>query len=165
MGRDWRVPALGMLLLLGGWVGMTAAQSASPGGPTPGGLPPGGAGGGPISAAAIGIVVLAVLAVLVGVTKLAGLRKRRDDRAIELESRIAEALLQDQTVGAAVTPTVHLPFWRGSPAHIELSGRVSTPLVRQAAVRIATQEAARIRPDFEIKDRIAEVPPAALRVA
>jgi len=65
----------------------------------------------------------------------------------------------------SVTPTVQVPFWKGSPARIELHGEVPSAPTRQAALRIAAQEASRVRPDFEISDRIAEVPVPAVRAA
>ncbi len=63
-----------------------------------------------------------------------------------------------------MTPTVHVPMWKGTPATIEMMGRVPTPEAKDAVLRIVRDEAARVRSDVQIEDRLSVVPTMA-RVA
>src|SRR5207247_7304089 len=75
------------------------------------------------------------------------------------------ALLREPSLaGLPLTPTVHVPMWRGTPATIELMGRVPTPELKDTVLRIVRDEAARIRSDVQIEDRLSVVPTMA-RVA
>ena len=145
------------------------AQSAAA--PVPGPVPGAGASDGAAASGAssttvaILVLVVAVIAVIVVIAKMNDLRKKREDQAVQLQSQISDALLRDRSVGVSVTPTVQIPFWKGSPAHIALAGEVPSALARQVAVRIAIQEASRVRQDFEITDQIAEVRQPAARTA
>ncbi len=94
-------------------------------------------------------------------------RKRtREDEAVWLQSQISDAFLRDRTLASLpVTAIVQVPTWTRAPATIELHGQVPTTQHRDAALRLAEQEASRIRADFRIDDRIAIVPSAAARAA
>ncbi len=165
MSRHCRIGGL-WLLLTAALASLAEAQSAgAPGPPAP--LPGPSSGGGTASSASIAIVVLvlATIALIALIAKITDLRRKREEKTIELQTQISEALLRDRNVGVSVTPTVEIPFWRGSPARIELTGQVPNPQIRQAALRIATQEASRIRQDFETHDRMVEVPTEAARTA
>jgi hypothetical protein len=63
--------------------------------------------------------------------------------------------------GLPLTPTAHLPLWRGTPLVIEITGAVPREELRDAAGDVAKREIARSRSDFQIDDRIA-VNPAGL---
>lgn len=60
-----------------------------------------------------------------------------------------------------LTPTAHLPLWKGSPLVVEITGPVPRPELREAAVDVAKREMGRSRSDFRIEDRVA-VDPAGL---
>lgn len=106
-------------------------------------------------------VVLLVLAllVIVGVgVKAYDLKRTREAEAVHLQAQISDALLREQVLfGLPITPTAHVPIWKG-PATIEIAGQVPSPQERETALRIIRAEAARIRPDCQIEDRLAVVP-------
>jgi hypothetical protein len=54
-----------------------------------------------------------------------------------------------------LTPTAHLPLWKGSPLVVELTGAVPRAELRVAAVDVVRREMGRSRSDFRIEDRIA----------
>jgi hypothetical protein len=111
------------------------------------------------------LLLLAGLLVIVAIgVKLYDLKRKRDAEAVHLQAQVSDALLRDQTLfGLAVTPTAHVPWWSGTPAHLDVSGRVPTPEARERALRIVEQEARALRPDVDIVDRL-EIEPA-VRVA
>jgi hypothetical protein len=108
------------------------------------------------------VVVFAVL-VIIGISvKLYDLRRRRQSEAVWLQAQISDALLREQLLlGLPIMTTARAPLWRGSPATIEVAGQVPSPQARETALRIVRAEAGRIRPDFQIEDRLAVVPPRA----
>ncbi len=165
MSQYWRVGPL-WLVLTAALVSVADAQSAgAPGSAAPSPGASSGAAGASGASIAIVVLVLATIALIAVIAKITDLRKKREEKTIELQTQISEALLRDRNVGVSVTPTVQIPFWKGSPARIELTGQVPGPQSRQAALRIANQEASRIRQDFETYDRMVEVGPDALRTA
>ena len=98
------------------------------------------------------VVALMMLALVV---VLYDLKRKREEEAVAAQARIADALLMDSTLAALpLTPTAHLPLWKGSPLILEIKGAVPSPELREAAVEVAKREIARSRPDFLIEDRI-----------
>lgn len=97
------------------------------------------------------------LLVVVGVgVKMYDLKRRREADAVHLQAQISDALLREQAFfGMPITPTAHVPFLRGSPAVIEVTGHVPSTEARESAMRLIRAEAARIRPDFTIEDKLA----------
>jgi hypothetical protein len=122
-------------------------------------MPPSGAaaeGGSGVLAAVI--LIAAVLVVIGVIVKLFDRRRQREAEAVHVQAQIAEALLRDpQLFGLPVTPTAHVP-WKGSPVTVELRGQLPSEEARDTVLRIARQEAARIRPDFVIDDQLLVVP-------
>ena len=114
--------------------------------------------------AAIGLVV-GLLVVIGVVVKVFDLKQKRESEAVQLQAQLSDALLREPSLaGLPLTPTVHVPMWRGTPATIELMGRVPTPELKDTVLRIVRDEAARIRSDVQIEDRLSVVPTMA-RVA
>ena len=115
--------------------------------------------GGEGSPLAMALVIFALL-VIVGVgVKLYDLRRRRESEAVQLQAQISDALMRDQLLyGVPIMATARAPFWRRSPATIEIAGQVPSPQARETALRIVRAEANRIRPDVQIEDRLAVVP-------
>jgi hypothetical protein len=112
-------------------------------------------------------LVLVALFVIVGVAvKLEDLRRKRESEAVHLQAQISDALLREAALfGLPITPSAHVPFWRGAPATIEVTGHAPTPELHAAVMRVVEEEARRIRADVRIVDRI-EVPAVvAARVA
>ena len=89
------------------------------------------------------------------VVKLFDLKQKRESEAVQLQAQLSDALLREPSLaGLPLTPTVHVPMWRGTPATIELMGRVPTPELKDTVLRIVRDEAARIRSDVQIEDRL-----------
>jgi len=109
------------------------------------------------------VATMLLVVVLLGVAvKLYDLKRKREDEAVAAQARISDALLMDANLaGLPLTPTAHLPLWRGTPLVVEITGAVPRPELREAAVDVAKREIGRSRSDFQIEDRIA-VDPAPL---
>ncbi len=123
----------------------------------------GATGGGTVWAA---VIVIVGLLVLIGVAvKLFDLRRKREAEAVQLQAQVSDALLRDSALaGLPLTPTAHVPFWSGSPATIEVAGQVPMPELRERVLRIVHDEAARIRSDVRIEDRLTVSPEMARAV-
>jgi hypothetical protein len=113
------------------------------------------------------IILLVGLLVLVGVgVKLYDLKRKREAEGVHLQAQVSDALLRDPGLfGLAVTPTAHVPWWSGTPAHLEVVGRVPTAETRDRVVRLVEEEARQLRSDVEIVDRLQIDPAAGIRVA
>jgi hypothetical protein len=104
------------------------------------------------------IVVAAMLSlvVLLGIAvKLYDLKRKREEEAVAAQARVSDALLMDATLaGLPLTPTAHVPLWKGTPLVVEITGAVPRSELRTAAVDVARREIARSRSDFQVEDRI-----------
>ena len=119
-----------------------------------------GDGGGTAIAAVV--VVVGLLVVIGLAVKLFDLKRKRESEAVQLQAQLSDALLREPSLaGLPLTPTVHVPMWRGTPATIELTGQVPRPEAKDIALRLVRDEATRIRPDIEIVDRLSIAPAAA----
>src|SRR5262245_21904186 len=116
--------------------------------------PQAGTGYGGINPTLTVFLLLAVLLVIVGIgVKLYDLKRKREAEAVHLQAQVSDALLRDPALfGLAVTPTAHVPWWSGTPAHIEVTGRIPNAEARERAMRIVGQEARALRSDVEITD-------------
>lgn len=114
------------------------------------------AAGGGFSPTLTVFLLLAGLLVIVAIgVKLYDLKRKREAEGVHLQAQVSDALLRDSALfGLAVTPSAHVPWWSGTPARLELTGRVPSPDVRDRALRIAEQEARSVRPDVELVDRL-----------
>ncbi len=133
------------------------AQAQSP--TNPPAIPPAtaapSASGGSSALAFLGVII-ALLLIIAFLARWSTLRGRRETEAVQLEAQIADALLRERAlINLGVLPKVHVPFWSGSPATVEMSGHVPSPELREAVLRVAEHEATRIRPDVRVYDRIA----------
>lgn len=100
------------------------------------------------------LAVVAGLVIVVGIgVKMFDLKRKREAEAVQLQAQLSDALLREG--GLAITPTAHIPLWAGGPVTVELSGPApSSPEGREAALQLVEREAARIRPDVRVIDRI-----------
>src|SRR5919197_1929403 len=82
------------------------------------------------------------LLVIVGIgVKLYDLKRKREAEAVHLQAQVSDALLRDPALfGLAVTPTAHVPWWSGTPARLEICGRVPSADAHARSLRIAEQE-------------------------
>jgi hypothetical protein len=96
------------------------------------------------------------LLVIVGIgVKLYDLKRKRDAEAVHLQAQVSDALLRDPALfGLAVTPTAHVPWWSGTPARLEVVGRVPSVEAHARAMSVIEHEARSVRPDVEIVDRL-----------
>ena len=106
------------------------------------------------------VATMLFLVVLLGVAvKLYDLKRKREEEAVAAQARVSDALLMDSTLaGLPLTPTAHVPLWKGSPLVVELTGAVPRPELREAALDVASREVGRSRSDFRIEDHIAVNP-------
>ncbi|MGH7263604.1 MAG: hypothetical protein ACREMB_01965 [Candidatus Rokuibacteriota bacterium] len=112
------------------------------------------------------LVLVGLLALVVGIGKLIDLRRKRQADAVHVQAQVTDALLREQALfGLPITPTAHPPAWGGSPTVLEISGEVPSPEVRETVLRIARAEAARVRPDVRIEDRMVVNAAHAVRAA
>ena len=138
-----------------------AAAQAAP----PSSVPaPTAAAAGDRSGILMALALMGALLVIVAIgVKIWDAKRKREAEAVHLQSQISDALLREQDFfGLAITPTVHASLRKGAPMRIEVTGQAPSPTVRDAALRIVRDEAARMGGNFEIEDRI-EVTPAAVR--
>jgi hypothetical protein len=102
--------------------------------------------------AVVGVVVGLLIIVGIGV-KMFDLKRKRDAEAVQLQAQLSDALLREG--GLSITPTARIPLWAGGPVTVEVSGPApASPEGREAALQIVEREAARIRPDVRVIDRI-----------
>ena len=103
--------------------------------------------------AAAGFLVVIGLLLLVGIAvKLYDRKRKRDAEAVHLQAQVSDALMRDAGLaGLLLTPTASI---RGGEAVVEISGEVPDSTARETALRIAREEAARVRPDVKIIDKI-----------
>src|SRR5262249_36815350 len=102
-----------VLLPVAVWAQVTAPATPS----ASSGASSGGAGAGMV----IGVVLALLIVVGIGV-KMYDLKRKRDAEAVHLQAQVSDALLRESTLfGLPITPTVHVPTWKGSPAKIEVA--------------------------------------------
>ena len=105
---------------------------------------------------AVTLVILALLVVIGVVVKLFDLKRKRSAEAVHLQAQISDALLREQNVfRLPVTPTAHIPFLKGTPAVVEISGEVPSSELKDTVLRLVKSEASRIRDDVRVEDRLA----------
>jgi hypothetical protein len=131
-----------------------AQTSATP--PPATGLAPAAGAASSSGSAALGFLLILGLLVVVGVAvKLYDRNRKRDAEAVQLQAQVSDALMRDaRLAGLALTPTARVPTWGGGPAIIEISGEVLDAPTHDAVLRVAREEAARLRPDVQIEDRL-----------
>jgi hypothetical protein len=114
------------------------------------------------------VAVLAVgglLVIMVVAVKMVDLKNKRESESAQLQAQISDALLRDRSLTRLqLIPTVRIPSWSGSPATIELKGHVPNGELKDTVLRIVREEAARVRPDFQIEDHLS-IDPTMARVA
>jgi hypothetical protein len=111
--------------------------------------------GGGGSAAILVLLVIGLL-VLIGIgVKLYDLKRKREVEAVHLQARVSDALMREpDLINLAVTPTASVPWWSGTPARLEVTGRVPTPEMREQVLRRVEREAQQVRPDVTLVDRL-----------
>jgi len=110
--------------------------------------------------------VIVLLGAAMLLAKLYDLHWRREAKSTALEARIAESLLRDPSfLHLPVVATVHIPFWRGSPITVEMTGSVPRPELRQALLELALREGKARAGTVCLEDRIVVDPAMKKRAA
>jgi len=108
------------------------------------------------------VVVLGLLVIIGLVVKLFDFKRKRESEGVQLQAQVSDALLREPSLaGLPLTPTAHIPMWTGTPATIEVTGQVPTLELKDIALRLVRDEAARTRADSQIEDRLSIVPTTA----
>lgn len=121
---------------------------------------------GAMTTAVVVTSVLGVLVVLGALVKMMDLKRKRDGEAIVVQARISDAVLRDPRLfSLPITPTAHVPLWKGVPVTLEVAGRVPSEDLREAAIRLVEREASQLGPDVRIESKIGVEPTMARRSA
>jgi hypothetical protein len=117
------------------------------------------------SFATVLVLLIGLLVVIGAAVKVHDVKRKREIEAVHLQAQVSDALLRDASLySLAVTPTASVP-WSGTPARLEITGRVPEPRQREHVLQLAEREAQRIRPDVVVVDRLRIEEPTATRVA
>jgi hypothetical protein len=108
------------------------------------------------SSAAILVLLVIGLLVIIGIgVKLYDLKRKREVEAVHLQARVSDALMREpDLINLAVTPTASVPWWSGTPARLEVTGRVPDPQMREQVLRLVEREAKQVRSDVTVVDRL-----------
>jgi hypothetical protein len=110
--------------------------------------------------------LLAVLVVLGALVKMLDLKRKRDSEAVVVQARISDAVLRDPRLfSLPITPTAHVPLWKGTPVTVEVGGHVPSEDLREAAIHLVEREASQLGPEVRVESRIAIEPTTARRSA
>ena len=105
-----------------------------------------------VAMVAVGIIVLLAIGII---GRLLDLRRRREDEALGLQSRVSDALmLEPGLAGLAVTANMHVPLWPRKPPTLEIVGRVPTPDQHELASRVAVRTLAHRAAEVQIEDKV-----------
>jgi hypothetical protein len=111
-----------------------------------------GAGSGFIPLVIAGVLVLLAIA---AVGRLLDLRRRREDEALGLQSRVSDALMLEPGLsGLPVTANMHVPLWPRKPPTLEIVGRVPTPDQHELAARVAMRTLAERAEQVVVEDKV-----------
>jgi hypothetical protein len=146
-------------LTLSSWIvaGFAWAQTAAPAPSPVTPMAPSPAAGSTGTGGGVVLVgVLIALFVIIGVAvKMYDWKRKRDEEAMYLQARIADALLLDPSLAALpVAATVHAPFSRRSPVRIEVTGQVPAPTLRDAVLNIVNAEASRSGLESSVEEHL-----------
>jgi hypothetical protein len=152
-----RCVAVAPIALLSAWLAPAWAQtSPTPVPPVAPAQPSATSSDGAATGIAAIVVLIGLFAIVAVIVKVLDRKRKREAEAVHMQARISDAFLRESSlVGLPITPRAHIPFWQGSPATIELEGRVPSERLREYARKIAADEASRIRRDVRIEDHVA----------
>jgi len=112
------------------------------------------------------LLVIAMLVIIGALVKILDLKRKREGEAVIVQAQLSDAVLRDPALfSLPITPTAHVPLWKGSPVTVEVAGHVPSDDLRLAALRVVEREASHLRPDVRIESRIGVVPTMARRSA
>jgi hypothetical protein len=151
-------------LALAGWPGNVWAQGVV--GPQASNASGGATQSGAVTTAVVVASLLAVLVVLGVLIKMLDLKRKRESEAVVVQARISDAVLRDPRLfSLPITPTAHVPLWKGTPVTVDVAGQVPSEDLREAAIGLIEREASQLGPEVRIESRIGVVPTMAQRSA
>lgn len=161
-----RTALITIALSLVGWPATTGWAQGVVGPQTSSDASSGATQSGAMATAAVVASVLAILVVLGALIKMLDLKRKREGEAIVVQARISDAVLRDPRLfSLPITPTAHVPLWKGSPVTVEVGGQVPSEDLRQAAIHLVEREASQLGPDVRIESKIGVEPSMARRSA
>jgi hypothetical protein len=111
------------------------------------------------------ILVVGATLVLLAIGKVHDFWSKRKEQVADLETRVNGALFEHVAfLRSSVAPTIHVPFWKGSPATITMRGEVPSSQLAQSALRLAEEAVSRVRSDYSIENRMTVTPSSSSRV-
>jgi hypothetical protein len=126
----------------------------------------GAAQSGSLATAVIVGSLVAVLVVLGALIKMLDLKRKRDTEAVVVQARMSDAVLRDPRLfSLPITPTAHVPLWKGTPVTVEVAGQVPSDDLREAAIGLIEREAAQLGSEVRVESRIGVVPTMTRRSA
>lgn len=112
------------------------------------------------------VLVVGLMVAMGFAVKLYDLKRKREDEGIAVQARLTDMLLSDPMLaGLPITPTVHVPFSRSAATVITLTGTVPSQGLRETAIRMIEREAASMRTDYRIEERLHVDPRMSRRAA
>jgi hypothetical protein len=152
-------------LALAGWPGKIVwAQGVV--GPQASNASGGATQSGAVTTAVVVASLLALLVVLGVLIKMLDLKRKRESEAVVVQARISDAVLRDPRLfSLPITPTAHVPLWKGTPVTVDVAGQVPSEDLREAAIGLIEREASQLGPEVRIESRIGVVPTMAGRSA
>jgi len=91
--------------------------------------------------------------------RIVDLRRKRETEAVEIQSRVADALLADGVLGRLpVSVTVHIPIAHRDQAVAEVRGDVPSQEMREAVMQAVQREVLHLRPQAQVEDRLMVMP-------
>jgi hypothetical protein len=121
---------------------------------------------GAMTTAVVVVSLLAVLVVLGALIKMMDLKRKRESEAVVIQARISDAVLRDPRLfSLPITPTAHVPLWKGTPVTVEVAGQVPSEDLRQAALNLIEREASQLGSEVHVESRVGVTPTMAGRSA
>jgi hypothetical protein len=121
---------------------------------------------GAMTTAVVVASLLAVLVVLGALIKMMDLKRKRESEAVVIQARISDAVLRDPRLfSLPITPTAHVPLWKGTPVTVEVAGQVPSEDLRQAALNLIDREVSQLGSEVRVESRVGVVPTMARRSA
>ena len=135
-------------------------------GQVPGGAPTDVTQSGAVTTVAVIVTLLGVLVVLGAFIKFLDLKRKREGEAVVVQARISDAILRDARLfSLPITPTAHVPLWKGTPVTVEVAGQVPSDDLREVVLRLVQQEASQLAAEVLVESRIGVVPSMVRRSA
>ncbi len=101
------------------------------------------------------VICLVLVAIVTAIVLVCDLRRRRTAEAASLQAYVSDALFRETVLfRLSLTASVTVPFWRGSPATVTVTGLIPNPALRRVVIGVVEEEAVKSRQDFRVDDRL-----------